>query len=90
MRREAAGKRKQPTIEGERKSEAPDLGRAVWQNEAHRKKEKITCGSRVPDMGLEHAGPKKRDEQNFPEMGLEPMIFFACGGPKLFSLKRPH
>ena len=40
MRREAAGKRKQPTIEGERKSEAPDLGLAVWRNEAHRKKKR--------------------------------------------------
>ena len=38
MRREAAGKRKQLTIEGRAKSEVPDLGLAVWQNEAHRKK----------------------------------------------------
>jgi len=33
-------------------------------------------------MGLEHAGgPKQQKKSAFPDMGLEPMIFFACGGP---------
>ena len=63
MRREAAGKRKQPTIEGERKSEAPDLGLAVWQNEAHRKN--------YDDLSLTQR-KRKGTDPTFPIWGSNP------------------
>ena len=45
-----------------------------------RKEGQKARASEVPDMGLEAAGKKTREQKPIPDMGLEPMIFFACGG----------
>ena len=48
---------------GRAKSEAPDLGLAVWQNEAHRKN--------YDDLSLTQR--KRKGRADLPDMGLEPM-----------------
>ena len=50
-----------------------------------RKEGQKARASEVPDMGLEAKGKDRASKNQVPDMGLEPMIFFACGGPRIHS-----